>query len=55
MDRWDKHDPPAKRIGSPAIVQSVSQEVCESGYMVKVLGPSGREVCIDANWLAPLR
>lgn len=52
--RWDKHDPPPKRLGDPATVLGVRKAVCESGFMVTIRGASGREQTLDANWLEKL-
>lgn len=50
LERCDKHQPPNKKLGSPAEVKHITRGVCESGWMVTV--KSEHEiVTLDQNWL----
>lgn len=53
IERWDRTERHANRIGSPATVTDVSPAVCQSGFMVTVKGTSGRMLQADIGWLKP--
>ena len=52
LARWDKTEPPRKRLGVCTVVDVETGCVCESGEMVTVQSEDGRQVTLDAHWLA---
>ena len=55
MSKWDRHELPAKRIGTPARVVRVETGCyCETGVMLTVVGPTGRQR-VSMAWVEGVR
>lgn len=50
MEKWDATERDWNKIGSPARVLKVESARSQSGYLVTVRGPSGKQVTLDMDW-----
>ena len=55
MEKWDKTEPPHKRMGRCEVTAVAYGQKCESGVMVQVVSPRGEHRTLDSHWLVPVR
>lgn len=51
LRRWDKYEPPRRRLGECVVISTEQVRNCESGIMVTVRNKKGWETTLDSNWL----
>ena len=51
--KWDATQRPENRIRSPARVVQVNREVCQTGFMLYVEGPTHKAGYLDQDWVTP--